>query len=151
MAWNELDGLFGAWVAEQTSGGIGPQQAMGEFSFKPQLGGVIVIRESIADYPASSGKAAYRHEDLMVIFSQERGMRAVYWDSECHHIEYKVHMRPQDHEIEFLSEPDPRAPAFRLTYRILGSDRMHGKFEIQPPGATTYSVYLEWDATRKRE
>ncbi len=152
MAWNELEGLFGVWVGEdETSMGAGLQGGMGEFSFKLQLDGAIVVRESFADYPASNGKPAFRHEDLMVVsHTQEGAMCAVYWDSEGHVIEYKVRTKTEQYEVEFVSDPDPRNPAFRLTYRLLGRDRIHGKFEIQPPGSATFSPYLEWNSTRKK-
>jgi hypothetical protein len=86
----------------------------------------------------------------MVIYRQEPpvGLRAVYFDSEGHVIHYSI--RADDRGVVFLSEPQPPAPRYRLTYRKAGPDRLAITFEIAAPGnPDVFKTYIE--ATARRE
>ncbi len=81
--------LVGSWAGE---GGGAPGQGSGSFSFTPDLQGKILLRKSFAEYPAANGNPAARHDDLMVVYRDgpSRRLRAIYFDSEDHTIEYDI-------------------------------------------------------------
>ncbi len=144
-AASPMDWLIGRWVAD----GGGAEQGTGTFSFLPDAGHTVIVRRNLADYPAQNGKPASHHSDLMVIYRDDRGPRADYWDSEGHTIHYAVSLDGPSGEVVFLSDPGA-GPRYRLTYRQKGSG-LEGQFEIAPPNAPDqFKSYLTWRAKRRR-
>jgi hypothetical protein len=84
--WANWEPFLGNW----TGAGSGePGQGAGEFSFGPELQGAILARHSYAEYPATKDRPAYRHDDLIVIYSSpDHKTLADYWDQRgpCHPI-----------------------------------------------------------------
>ena len=76
------------------------------------------MRKNRAEYPAAKDRPAVVHEDLMVIYPDAK--RAIYFDSEGHVINYAI--EADGKSAVFVSEPDPAAPRYRLTYRTTGAD-----------------------------
>lgn len=149
MEWQGFEYLLGRWVGEETPGGSGPTSGKGEFTFRTDLDGHVIIRENLAEYPAAGDKPPQVHKDLMVIFRGSEGeVRATYWDTEDNRIEYKVHASPEQGEVTFQSESNGQGPNFRLTYSRLTQGRLRGKFEVRPPGKSDYILYLEWTAVK---
>jgi hypothetical protein len=148
--WAAFEYLIGHWVG----GGQGqPGQGTGEFSFVPDLQSHILVRKSYAAYPATKDRPAYRHDDLMVVYrdSDRAPLRAVYFDSEGHVINYSVTISADRKTIEFVSDASPSSPRYRLTYFIIGGDALMLKFEIAPPGRPdSFSTYIEAKAKRKQ-
>ena len=58
--WAAWEPFLGTWVG---SGSGQPGQGAGEFSFKPELQGAVLVRHNYAEYPASKDKPGYRHDD----------------------------------------------------------------------------------------
>jgi hypothetical protein len=146
--WGPVQYLVGDWAGE---GGGGPGQGSGSFSFKPDLQGKIPMRKNRAEYPATKDRAAFVHDDLMVVYrdTPEAALRAIYFDSEGHTIRYEVQAPPDGGEIVFVSGPEPSAPRYRLTYTLVGQDRLRIKFEIAPPGKPEqFATYIEAGARR---
>ncbi len=145
--WQPIQFLFGDWVAAGTGT---PGNAVGDYSFKPELNGQIVVRHSFADYGRNSASAGQqgRHDDLLVIYAEAPGMplRAIYFDSEGHVIRYNLTASPN--RAVFDSESAGPAPKFRLTYQLVDKN-LNGKFEIAPPGADAYKTYLLWTSIKK--
>jgi hypothetical protein len=138
----------GDWTGE---GGGGPGQGSGSFSFKPDLQGKILVRKNRAEYPATKERAAFVHDDLMVVYrdTPEAAPRAIYFDSEGHTIRYEVQAQPDGGEVVFVSGPEPSAPRYRLTYTRVDQDRVKIKFEIAPPGhPDQFATYIEASAHR---
>lgn len=131
--WDSWQFLVGEWMAE---GGGQPGQATGTLSFKFDLQGKVLVRKSRADYPATKDRPAFSHEDLMVIHqhSGAAGKRAIYFDNEGHVIHYAVEFSEDQKALIFLSNPEPSAPRFRLTYVKGNNGALKIKFEIAPPG-----------------
>jgi hypothetical protein len=139
--WNVWKPLLGHWAAE---GGGQPGQSSGAFSFRFQLDGKILVRDSGADYPATKDRPAASHHDLMIVYPEAGQFRAIYFDSEGHVINYSVELRPNDKAIVFVSAAEPSAPRFRLTYRLVENERVDIRFEIAPPGKPdAFSTYVE--------
>lgn len=144
--WGPLQFLVGDWTG---GGGGGPGQGSGDFSFTPDLQGKILVRRSFAEYPATKEKAAYRHDDLMILYreSPTADLRADFFDNEGHVIRYLV-QPSNEKQVVFVTPSGMAGPRFRLTYKSAGSDALAGKFEIAPPGKE-FAPYLEWTAHRK--
>ena len=138
--WQDISFLFGDWEG-QGQGAVGPSQ--GSFSFHPQLGDQIVVRQNQANYAGNS-----RHDDLLVIYAgtPDQPLHAIYFDSEGHVIHYRVSARPK--AVVFDSEPDQAGPRYRLSYELT-NESLTGKFEIAPPKSQEYKVYLTWTAVKK--
>lgn len=147
--WADFRFLIGEWVAEGK-----PEQGSGAFSLMPDLQGKILVRRNWAKLPAARGRAAAKHEDLMVIYREadSKQARADYYDSEGHVIRYAVAVSADKKELVFLSEAQPSAPRFRLTYTKGKEDTVAIKFEIAPPGkAEEFKLYLNGTVRRKSE
>lgn len=138
--------LLGEWVVV---GAGQPGEAAGSATFSRALGDRVILRQSCAEYPAAAGRPASRHEDLMVIHADTSGaVHADYYDNEGHVIRYAVRV-PAPGQAVFASEPAPGEPGFRLSYRLEGSGRLRGAFEIAPAGdPAAFRPYLQWESRR---
>jgi hypothetical protein len=146
--WAALRFLIGEWTGE---GGGQPGQSAGGFTFRPELGGKVLVRRNRAEIARGPDRPAAVHEDLMVVYPGEKGQpaRAIYWDNEGHVINYAVRPAPDGKSASFLSEPVPGQPRFRLTYQEMGDNRVDIVFAIAPPGKPDeFRTYLEAKARR---
>ncbi len=146
--WEALQFLVGNWEGE---GSGEPGHGRGSFSFRFDLEKHVLVRRNRADYPATKDRAAYSHEDLMVIYPEgvPSEFRAIYFDNEGHVIHYTTAISPDRKMVQFLSPPAPGAPRFRLTYIKLDEKSLRIQFEIAPPGKPeAFSTYLEAKARR---
>jgi hypothetical protein len=144
--WGPAQFLAGHWTGE---GSAQPGAGAGAFSFIPDLDGKVLVRRSFAEYPASGGKPASRHEDLMVVYHGETAsqLRAIYFDSEGHVIHYSGTASAAG--VVFVSEGKPGEVRYRLTYTATGKDTLRLQFEIAAPGKD-FARYLEAAARRQR-
>jgi hypothetical protein len=138
--------LIGEWRPE---GAGQPGVATGTATFALGLQGRVITRKSFAAYPASPGKAAYRHDDLMIIYAADSTtVRADYFDNEGHVIHYRV-TSAADSQATFVSEIEAAAPRYRLTYTLTPDSLLKGRFEIAPPGKPdAFAEYLAWTSRR---
>jgi len=145
--WGPAEFLAGDWTGE---GGGRPGQGSGSFSFKPDLQGKILVRKNRAEYPATKERAAFVHDDLMVVYREtpEAGLRAIYFDSEGHTIRYEVQAAAAG-GVAFVSAAEASAPRYRLTYTPVDQGSLKIKFEIAPPGhPDQFATYIEAGARR---
>jgi hypothetical protein len=106
--------LLGEWASE---GGGRPGSGTGTAVFSRDLQDRVILRKSYAEYPASEGKPASRHDDLLVIYvAPAGGVRADYYDSEGHLIGYTV-TSPAAGEAVLVSSPSPRPDRRRRSSR----------------------------------
>ena len=146
--WDGWRPLLGKWTAE--GGGQPGQAGSGGFSFEHDLQGKVLVRRNYAEYPATAGKKASRHDDLMVIYQEPgKGTWAVYFDNEGHVIHYSVSLSEDRKTITFLSDALPAAPRFRIIYTLLKDGSLDIEFDIAPPGKPdSFSKYVEGKARR---
>jgi len=145
--WRPLLWLIGDWTA---TGSGKPGQGSGGFSFHQDLQGHVLIRKSFSEYPATAGKPAYRHDDLMIVFPAGKDLRAEYFDNEGHVIGYAISVSSDGNTITFVSEEAATGPRFRLTYRKNSERTLTGTFEIAPPDKPNgFAKYLEWTAQKQ--
>jgi len=139
--WEGLHFLLGDWVAK---GSGTPGAAAGEYSFREELSGQILVRRSFADYTAQGGG---RHEDLLIVYAATPAepLHAIYFDSEGHVIYYKIVTRPNT--AVFESEASQPGPRYRLSYTRAG-DTLNGEFQVAPPGGE-FKTYLSWSSVQK--
>ncbi len=143
--------LIGEW--EGTGGGQPGEAGGGGFRFAPDLDGRVLVRRSYAEYAATAGRPAFRHDDLMLVYRESPGAesRALYVDNEGHVIHYTAAVDTGAGRVVLTSLPDPRAPRFRFTYRRLSPDSLAFRFDIAPPGQPdSFAVYVQGTARRKR-
>jgi len=129
--WGSLQFLIGEWSGQ---GAGEPGAGTGSFSFLPDLQGGILVRKSFAEYPASGGKPAYRHDDLLIVYREgpARQLRAIYFDNEGHTIRYSV--EASANRAVFTSDSAQSAPRYRMTYRAMAPDELAFTFEMAAPG-----------------
>ena len=143
--FDALSFLVGHWTGEGTGT---PGTSEGEFSFEWDLSHNVLVRRSFAEYPAAQGRPASRHDDLMVVFLEADKLKADYFDSEGHVIHYAVNPSTDSKSVEFLSEPQPGSPRYRLSYtKAADPDLLKLKFEIANKG-DAFASYI--DATLHR-
>lgn len=142
-----LEFLVGDW---EGGGGGAPGQGQGGTSFVPGLQGRVLIRTNFAVTAATGTTPASRHDDLMIVYADERGaVRADYYDNEGHVIRYIVTV-PRAGQAVFTSEGTAGAPQYRLTYAAGSPGVVSGAFAIAPPGKPgAFTPYLTWEMRRK--
>jgi len=135
--------LLGDWRAIDT-----PAGEAGKFSFKLAVQNHGMVRTNEATYAATAEHPASRHDDLLVIYLDNGSLKADYFDNEGHVIRYAVEPRAANVAV-FVSEPSPREPRYRLTYRAEASGVLDGSFEVAPPGSPDgFRPYLSWRARK---
>ena len=132
-AWEPWRFLIGKWTAAASGE---PGEGKGTFSFALELQGKILVRRGRTDFPTTPARAAFSHEDLLVVYPESgaAARRAIYFDSEGHVIQYRATFDAQGKVPTFLSESSPQAPRQRLTYVQNGDGTLKVKFELAPPG-----------------
>jgi hypothetical protein len=148
-AWAGYRFLLGEWIGE---GNGSPGKGSGQCSFTLDLQDKVIVRKNHADYPASGGRPAFAHDDLMVIHHGQDGKQAKarYFDNEGHVIQYTITPSEDGRKLTFVSDAASNAPRFRMTYTRSEADTMHLKFEIAPPGKPDdFKTYIEAGLHRK--
>lgn len=146
--WGGLEYLVGNWTGE---GSGTPGQGSGAFSFQPDLQGTVLVRKNRAEYPATKERAAFTHDDLMIVYrdAPDAPLHAIYFDSEGHTIRYGVQASADGSAAVFVSAADTPGPRYKLTYTRVDQERLKIKFEIASPGhADEFATYIEAAARR---
>ena len=149
--WVDWQPFLGTW---EGAGGGGPGQGSGSFTFAPELQGAVLVRHNYSQYPVSQGKPAFRHDDLMVIYSDpsSKKTRADYWDNESHVIHYLVEFTDGAHKLVMLSDPAQPGPRYRLSYVKTGDNDLKLTLEIAPADAPDkFKTYVEATAKRTKK
>jgi hypothetical protein len=135
-----LDFLLGKW-----SGGA--PGAVGTDLFQRKLDGHVLQRSSQSMSRASDGKSRGSRQALLTVYpaGDSDALAAIYFDNEGHVIHYNRVTVTPGKTVEFLSDGAERGPSFRLTYALKTRGVLHVKFEMAPPGESTYRNIAEAD------
>ena len=148
VSWDAYQFLMGEWIGE---GSGDPGQGSGSYTFALDLQKTVLVRKNHTDFPATKDRPAFSHDDLMVVYQEGGKTKVVYFDNEQHVINYTVELSKDSNAAIFLSDANPSAPRFRLTYTKLGTDRIKITFDMAPPGKPdSFATYLEGTARRKK-
>ena len=143
--FHSLSFLKGTW---QASGkGNAGVTALGAYTFDLDLKGHILSRHSKTSDCKAPTDFDCAHNDLLYIYPDGQSLKAIYFDNEGHVLHYDV-TTPDPTTAIFLTESTQPGPRFRLVYTLQGSV-MSGKFQMQPPGQTTWNSYLEWSGPKQ--
>lgn len=151
VSGKEWNFVLGDWLGE---GSGKPGEGEGWFTFKKDLDGNVLIRKGETIFPATNGKPASTHSDLMVIYLDNAGAltKAIYFDNEKHVINYAVSFNQANNTLVFTSEPQPTSPRFRLTYKAIDDASLSIDFEIAMPNQPdTFKKYISGKAHRRTD
>lgn len=140
-----LDFLIGTWH------GAAPE-ASGTDVFQRDLDGHVLQRRSQNPTTSSAGITPQAIQALLTIYPLGEGdaLAAIYFDNEGHVIHYEhVAVTPRE-RVEFRCNGGAATPGFRLTYSLRSRGTLHVKFEMAPPGQSSYRVVAEADETATR-
>jgi hypothetical protein len=141
-----LDFLTGSWSG---SGSGDPGQGSGSFSFGRELDDRVLVRRAHSEYPASQGRSAVVHDDLLIVYAD--GSKAIYFDNEGHVIHYDVVVTSEPAVATFLSSDPPPSPRFRLTYTQVAADELEVVFEVaSPDDRTKFQTYVKGTVAREQ-
>jgi hypothetical protein len=146
--WESHRFLEGEWEGE---GSGKPGEGKGQFSFAFELQGKVLVRKNHSAYPATAGRPAIKHDDLMVVYRADGGkqIKAIYFDSEDHVINYTATVSEDKRTVTYVSDMVPAAPCYRLSYTKGKDAAVSIKFEIAPPDKpSAFKTYLEGTARR---
>jgi hypothetical protein len=152
-AGNKLDSKWSALAGEWAGEGTGnPGSGSGTSSFQFDLQKQVLVRRSHSEYPASGGRPATVHDDLMVIYPETGDeSRAIYFDNEGHVIDYTATWSAAGDTLTFLSKPTTGAPQFRLIYKKVDAQTLTVAFEMAPPGqAGAFKPYVSGQLKRTK-
>ena len=149
--WGQYKFLVGKWTADASGE---PGAGKGTFSFTIELQGRILVRRGRTDFPATPQRAAFSHEDLLIVYAEPgaSNRRAIYFDNEGHVIQYRTTFDAQEKVLTFLSESSPEAPRQRLTYVQNSDGTLKVAFALAPPGKPeAFTTHVEGVAHRADE
>jgi len=141
--------LIGNWAGD---GGGQPGATAGTTSYRFEVGERAIIRTNRAVVAAAAGRPAGVHEDLLVIYAGAKPgeARALYVDNEDHVIHYAAVWSADGKTLTFVSDAQPGAPRFRMTYRIQTADQHALEFAIAPPGSPdAFTPYVSGSLKRQ--
>ena len=112
-SWDRWAFVLGEWVAD---GSGSPGQGTARFSFAFDLERRILVRKNHNEFPASAGRPAAVHDDLLIAYPEGSRTRAVYFDNEDHVIYYTLEPSSDAKALTLVSDKAAGAPRFRLVY-----------------------------------
>jgi len=137
--------LIGKWTYVNTGK---PGEPTGWTSFASSLGDRVIVRLSNAKYPAAAGRAAYTHEDMLVISSVPGAIRGDYYDNAGYVSRYTV-TSPVPNTVVFTSDKVKDQVRARLSYKLEANGRLTAYYEAAPANAPEkFAIYAVWSLQR---
>ncbi|MBB6254309.1 hypothetical protein FHS74_004895 [Nitrospirillum iridis] len=138
-----LSFLTGHWDAER--GPVTAPNRGGTSDIGPDLNGAILVRRDRTHMPDGGDL-----DMMMTVYVEDGRLRADFFDSAGHVIHYHVSELTPGRRVQFVNDPVPEAPGFRLTYTEADAAHLSVRFEIAPPGPRpTFAVFAEGTLSRR--
>jgi hypothetical protein len=145
--WKAYNFLIGTWEGE---GNGQPGQGTGIVTFEYSLDDKIIIRKNHNEYPATSDRPAFVHDDLMIYYMENNYTRSDYYDNEGNVIHYSNNFSADSTSLVMVSAINQGAPRYRFTYTKLEPSKMKVTFEVAPPGRPEeFKKYVEGIVRKK--
>jgi hypothetical protein len=119
----------------------------GHSTFTPEAGGNVRLRKDTTELFSASGKPAGSFDQIMMIYPEAGAIHADYSDG-THVIHYVDADVVPGHSVTFVSAVRAGAPTFRLQYELANPTTLAVKFEMAPPGSTTFRPIATGTLTR---
>jgi hypothetical protein len=100
--------------------------------------GAVLLRQDTTNLFDKGGKPSGSFGQVMMIYSEDGGLRADYSDG-SHVIHYTRADVAPGKSVTFSSAEQPGAPVFRLTYTLAAPETLAVSFGMSPPGSPTFS------------
>jgi hypothetical protein len=142
-AFAPFNDVIGNWFAEVSND---PLEGAGGFTFQFDLDKRILVRKFHMEFPATMEKPKAIHDDLMIIYTNEKGMpdKAIYFDNEGHSINYNVEVPDSGNTIVFTSEYFKKTPRLRMKYVLLDRNNLRLELELgDSDNGDNFRTYLE--------
>ena len=137
--------LEGTWVMAAAEGTPGRAGA-GGFTFLPELDGKVLVRRGFAVFAAKGDRPAFRHEDVLTVYPEAGGLRALFVDNEGHVLHYEVAALADGPGIRFTTGGE--GTRFRMEYRPGPAGTLDFRFDTAAPGRD-FSTYLKATVRRR--
>lgn len=144
-AFAALQFLVGHWEAEPSAA-----VTVARTDFTSDLQGKAIVRHNHAEYPAASGKPAYTHDDMLVVYREVKPVatKGLYLDSNGYYARYTITSSAPG-QATFVSDVIPGFPRYRTTYSLLPDGRLSTNIEVSPVGkSNAYAPFLQWLSKR---
>jgi hypothetical protein len=144
--WQPWQFLLGTWKGDaKGTAGDGP----GEFTFKTDLDGKILVATNNQEFGANSEHAGFTYRSMMVVYLLGVDTAAIFYDNEGHVLNYSVQFSNNPRRVTFTGERVPYAPRFRFSYIDNGDGTLKAVFETAPANTpTVYSSHVEGTARK---
>ncbi|MDR3506590.1 MAG: hypothetical protein P4L64_01705 [Caulobacteraceae bacterium] len=119
----------------------------GRSSFTAEVGGMVLLRRDHTDLFDKVGKPQGGFDQMMWIYPEGNALRADYSDGQ-HVIHYVRTQVTPGHSVMFMSEAQPGAPTFRLTYTLTAPDALTVSFDMAPPGQAEFHSVAQGELQR---
>ncbi len=137
---SKLSFLIGTWTVDG---------AEGSTTFERALNNKIIIRKSWATVPASAGKPASKHEDLMIIFPYGDHLRASYFDVNGYVVGYEVEPQGKN-SVVLTSDKMQGIPRAKLTYNLGANGVLAAKIDYAPADKPdAFAPSMAWSSRKK--
>jgi hypothetical protein len=139
--WQPWQFLLGKWKGD-AKGVAG--EGSGEFSFRTELDGKILVVTNSQEFGATSEHAAFTYQSMMVVYLLGVDTAAIFYDNEGHVLNYTVQFSDNPKKVTFIGQRVAYAPRFRFSYVDNGDGTLKAVFETAPANTpTVYSSHVE--------
>jgi hypothetical protein len=142
-----LSFLIGNWQAGRGEVADSGDTSKGHSTFTLEAGGNVLLRKDTTELFSDSGKPASSFDQIMMIYPEAGTIHGDYSDG-THVIHYVNADVAPGHSVTFVSAIRAGAPTFRLRYELTNPTTLAVKFEMAPPGSTTFRPIATGTLTR---
>ena len=139
--WRDWQFLMGTWGGTGKGfAGEGP----GQFTFKQDLDGKVLVFTSQQQFAAQAGKPEFTYRSIVYVYLYGLKQRADLFDNEGHFLTFNVSVSSSPAKVVMTStEGAAGFPRFRFTYAQQANDRLAIDFQIaQAATSQRFTSYI---------